>query len=55
MKNSQIVWSEQTLAAFIKEPERSVPGTKMRFSSFGYTERRIADLLAYLGTFPPAN
>lgn len=55
MQKSQIVWSEQTLAAFIRNPERSVPGNKMRFSSFGYSDRKIADLLAYLGSLPPAD
>jgi cytochrome c len=52
MKNSKIVWTEQTLAAFIKDPEGSVPGTKMRFFSLGYGDQKIANLLAYLRSFP---
>ena len=54
MKNSKIVWNEQTLAAFIRDPGRTVPGNKMRFYSLGFGDQRIADLLAYLRTFPPA-
>ena len=51
MKNVQIVWQEQELAAFIKDPDRTVPGTRMRFYSLGYDDQKIADLLAYLRTF----
>lgn len=54
MKNAKIVWSEQTLAAFIKDAEGVVPGTKMRFFSLGYNDRKIADLLAYLRTLEAA-
>ena len=46
MKNSGIVWFESALSAFIKDPDRSVTGTKMRFSSFGYDDKKIADLMA---------
>jgi cytochrome c len=52
MKNARIVWNQATLAAFIDEPGAVVPGTKMRFYSLGFSERKIADLLAYLRTFP---
>lgn len=55
MKNANIVWTEQNLAAFIKDADSVVPGTKMRFLSIGYNERKIADLLAYLRTFPAAD
>jgi cytochrome c len=54
MRGSKIVWTEQTLTAFIKDPERTVPGTSMRFFGLGYTDRKIADLLAYLRTYQPA-
>jgi cytochrome c len=54
MKGSKIVWSEQSLAAFIKDAEGTVPGTKMRFFSLGYNERKVADLLAYLRTLRAA-
>ncbi|QPF75592.1 c-type cytochrome [Roseateles sp. DAIF2] len=52
MKGSTLVWNEQNLAAFIRQPERVVPGTKMRFFALGYDERRIANLLAYLRSEP---
>jgi cytochrome c len=52
MKNARVVWNQATLAAFIDEPGAVVPGTKMRFYSLGFNERKIADLLAYLRTFP---
>ena len=51
MKNSGIVWSDQTLAAFLRAPSDVVPGTKMRFWGIG-NDRQIANLLAYLHTFP---
>ena len=50
MKNSGIVWSDQTLAAFLRAPSDVVPGTKMRFWGIG-NDRQIANLLAYLRTF----
>ena len=52
MKNARIVWNPATLAAFIDEPGAVVPGTKMRFYSLGFSERKVTDLLAYLRTFP---
>jgi cytochrome c len=51
MKNANIIWTEQSLAAFIQDPDGTVPGTKMRFLSWGYDDQKIADLLAYLRTF----
>jgi cytochrome c len=51
MKNAGIVWSEQTLTAFLKSPGDTVPGNKMRFWGIG-SDRQIADLLAYLREFP---
>jgi cytochrome c len=50
MKASGIVWSEQTLSAFIRDPDELVPGNKMRFWGMG-NDKQIADLLAYLKTF----
>jgi cytochrome c len=51
MKASNIVWTEQTLTAYIRDPQAVVPGTSMRFVSYGYSDRKIADLLAYLRTY----
>ena len=50
MKASGIVWNEETLAAYLKDPDKVVPGTKMRFWGMS-NEQQIADLLAYLATF----
>jgi cytochrome c len=50
MKDSGIVWSDKTLAAFLGAPRAVVPGTKMRFWGIS-DEKQIADLLAYLRTF----
>ena len=50
MKASGIVWNEETLAAYLKDPDKVVPGTKMRFWGIS-NEQQIADLLAYLATF----
>jgi cytochrome c len=47
MKASHLVWTEQNLAAFIRDPKKVVPGTSMRFWGLS-DERQIADLLAYL-------
>ena len=55
MANSKIVWTEASLTAFILDPGKTVPGTKMRFFSLGYDEQKLAKLIAYLRTQPPAN
>ena len=52
MKNAKLVWSEPVLAAFIRDPDATVPGTRMRFSSFGWSDRKIAQVIAYLRTVP---
>lgn len=48
------IWTEPRLAAFIHDPDKVVPGTTMRFVSWGYGEQKVADLLAYLRTFQNA-
>ena len=55
MKGSKIVWSEEVLAAFLRDPDQVVPGTKMRFSGIAYSDRKVADLAAYLRNFPPSD
>jgi cytochrome c len=50
MKASGIVWNDATLAAFLHDPDKLVPGTRMRFWGIG-DDRQIAALLAYLRTF----
>lgn len=50
MRRSGIVWNEQTLAAFLRDPDKVVPGTNMRFWGMG-DERDLKALLAYLHTY----
>ncbi|AQV98883.1 cytochrome c family protein [Cupriavidus necator] len=50
MRASKVVWSQDTLRAFIHSPGKVVPGTKMRFWGLG-DDRQITDLLAYLRIF----
>ena len=50
MRASKVVWSHDTLRAFVRSPGKVVPGTKMRFWGLG-DDRQITDLLAYLETF----
>ena len=52
MRKSEVVWSEKTLAAYIRRPDDVVPGTKMRFNGWAYGEQKLVDLFAYLRTFP---
>ncbi len=50
MQTSDVVWSEKTLAAYIRRPDSVVPGTSMRFNGWLYGEQKLADLIAYLRT-----
>ena len=50
MKSSTVVWSDDTLRAFVQAPGKVIPGTKMRFWGMSNV-RQIDDLLAYLRTF----
>ena len=54
MKTSGIVWDERTLAAFLRDPDKVVPGTKMRFWGI-HDERDLAALIAYLRTYQDAH
>ena len=47
MRKSGIVWNEEALRAFLRAPDKVVPGTSMRFRGIG-SERELDDLLAYL-------
>jgi cytochrome c len=47
MKNSGIVWNEQTLDRFLADPRGVVPGTKMTYAGVKNAQDR-ADLIAYL-------
>ncbi len=47
MKESGIVWDEETLDAFLTKPKDLVPKTKMNFPGFKNEQDRI-DIIAYL-------
>lgn len=47
MKDSGVVWSSETLSAFIKDSDAVVPGNKMRFWGIG-DQQKIDNLLLYL-------
>lgn len=49
LKRSGIVWTEERLKAFLRDPDKLVPGTKMRFWGIS-DEQQLADLLAYLAS-----
>jgi len=47
MKNADIVWDEETLEAYLKDPKGYIPGNKMPFAGIR-DEDQIEDLTAYL-------
>jgi cytochrome c len=47
LKSSNIIWDEETLSAYIANPKKYVPGTKMSFRGLK-KENQILDLLEYL-------
>ena len=52
MKKSGIVWNDSNLAAFISDPDKTVPGTAMMFNLSDAQQRD--DVIAYLKTQSPA-
>jgi cytochrome c2 len=47
MKKSGVVWNDDTLTKYLKNPSGFIPGNKMAFPGFK-NDKDIADLLAYL-------
>ena len=47
LKSSNIIWDEETLSAYIANPKKYVPGTKMSFPGLK-KENQVLDLLEYL-------
>ena len=47
MKNSGVVWNEDTLAKYLGDPKKFVPGNKMAFPGIK-NETELQNLLAYL-------
>lgn len=50
---SGLVWTEDTLSAFLTDPKGYVPGTKMTFPGIKKPDE-LANVIAYLKTFSPA-
>ncbi len=46
-KNSGLIWTQETLFAYLERPQAMMPGTTMVFSGINQPQRR-ADLIAYL-------
>ena len=49
MNKANLVWNERTLAAFIRDSDKVVPGNRMRFLNF-LSEQQARDIVAYLAT-----
>lgn len=47
MKNSGIVWDDETLTKYLRDPRGSMPGNKMAFPGLK-NDDEMANLLAYL-------
>lgn len=47
-----LVWTEAELAAWVADPKKKVPGTKMVFPGLK-KEQEIADVVAYVKSFSP--
>ncbi|TXI02018.1 MAG: cytochrome c family protein [Rhizobium sp.] len=45
-----LVWDDQALAEFLRDPSGKVPGTKMRF--WGLWSSEVEDLIAFLKAHP---
>jgi cytochrome c len=54
MLRSGIIWNEQTLSAFLRDPDKTVPGNKMRFWGL-HDDNQIRALVAYLRRFQEAH
>lgn len=52
MENYGEIWEEDTLDAFIEDPDGVVPGTKMAFSGLADAQDRM-DLIAFLKSLTP--
>lgn len=50
MKESEVVWSDKTIAEFLKSPRDYIKGTRMIFAGLK-DDKAIADLLAYIKSF----
>ncbi|MBO9652627.1 MAG: c-type cytochrome [Variovorax sp.] len=49
MKNAQLTWDDKTLAAFLSDPQLTVPGNRMPFGGVP-DAGEVAELVRYLKT-----
>ncbi len=54
MRDSDIVWSKQTLDAFLKAPLENIPGTSMGFAGISSAKQR-KQLIEFLASLTPEN
>lgn len=47
MKNANLIWNDQTLADYLENPRKKVPGTKMTFAGLRKPQDR-ANVIAYM-------
>ena len=47
MKNSDVVWNEETISAYVKQPKAYIPDNRMGFPGLKKDED-VANLIAYL-------
>ena len=52
LRASTLVWDERTLAAFIRDSDKVIPGNKMRFFSF-MSEKQALEIVAFLAASAP--
>ncbi|BBK36411.1 cytochrome c [Allostella sp. ATCC 35155] len=52
-RRSDVVWDDQTLAAYLRDPRAFMPGTRMIYAGLR-NDRDLADLVAYLRRFDAA-
>jgi cytochrome c len=49
MKNSKIVWTDDALRGWLRQPNQTLPGTRMAFAGLS-NPKQIEDLIAYMHT-----
>ena len=50
IRRADLVWNEDNLRAYIKDPQREVPGNRMPFGGL-QGEKDVDDVIAYLKTY----
>jgi cytochrome c len=53
MRGSGLIWDETTLRAFLENPHKRVPGTRMAFA--GMRDPEVGQLIAYIRSVGSSN